>query len=125
MAATRRVELVSFVYPRTIAITRPNTNDTPGDRGYSGVTKANETPIVSGLPASIQLQSKGGAPLGGTPSDAFSMSRYAVMIPFAAAALGLIEERDIVTDDLGKRYQVVGAYWNSLGHNLSCTLLEA
>jgi hypothetical protein len=116
---------MSFLYPRTVAITRPNTNDTAGDRGYSGVTKAAETAIASGLPASIQLQSKGGTPEGGTPSDAFTMSRYAVMIPQSAAALGLIEERDIVTDDLNKRYQVVGAYWNSLGYNLSCTLLEA
>jgi hypothetical protein len=116
---------MSFLYPRVVAISRPNTNDTAGDRGYSGVTKTNETLIVTGLPASIQLQSKGGRPDAQVPSDAYSMSKFAIMIPFAAAALGLITERDIVTDDLGKRYQVVGTYWNSLGHNLSCTLLEA
>lgn len=116
---------MSFIYPRIISIRRPNTDSAVGAQPYSGTTQANETQIAADLPASIQLQSKGGTPEAGTPSDAFSMSRYAVMIPFFAAPLGLITERDIVVDDLGKRYQVVGAYWNSLGHNLSCTLLEA
>lgn len=116
---------MSFIYPRTIAISRPNTNDTPGDRGYSGVTKANETQIAAGLPASIQLDTKGGKPDGDVPSDAYGRSAYRIFIPQSAAALGLINERDIVTDDLGKRYQVVGDYWNSLGYNLACTLLEA
>lgn len=116
---------MSFLYPRTIAIRRAITNETPGSQPYSGTQEANETVIATVLPASIQLQSKGGTPEAGTPSDAFNMSRYAVMIPRAAAAIGLITERDIVVDDLGKRYQVVGAYWNSLGYNLACTLLEA
>lgn len=116
---------MSFIYPRTVALTRPPINDAPGDRGYSGVTKANETTIATGLPASIQLDTKSGKPDGDVPSDAYTRTAYRIFIPRRAAALGLINERDIVTDDLGKRYQVVGNYWNSLGYNLACTVLEA
>lgn len=116
---------MSFIYPRSISIRRPNANNAVGAQPYSGVIEANETVIATALPASIQLQSKGGTPEAGTPSDAFSMSRYNIMIPAASAALGLIADRDVVVDDLGERYQVVGNYWNSLGYNLSATRLEA
>lgn len=118
-------EMQQGVYPRTVAITRPNVNDTPGVRGYSGVTKANESPIASGLPASIQFLARLSKPLGGTPSDASDRGGFRILIPSTAAAEGLITERDIATDDLGKRYQVFVAWWDTLGYNLQCELLEA
>lgn len=115
---------MSFLYPRTVAITRPPVNDTPGDRGYSGLTEGSETPVASGLPASIQLASKGGSPDADVPADAYSRVTYDIFVPARAAALGLIDENDVATDDLGKRYQIIGAYWNSLGYNLTAVLLK-
>jgi hypothetical protein len=115
----------SFLYPRTVSVFRLQTNETPGAQPYSGTTKGAETLIVSGLPASIQFTRKSGSPLGGTPSDAPNKAGFNIMIPLSAAANGTITERDIIVDDLGKRYEVFGAYWNSLGFNLQTELLQA
>ena len=116
---------MSFVYPRVVSINRANTNETPGAQSYSGTTEAAETVILSSLPAAIQLQRKASTPIGGLPSDASNRAGFNVFIPKRAAALGLIKERDVVVDDLGNRYQVFGAYWNSLGYNLFTELLQA
>jgi hypothetical protein len=116
---------MSFIYPRTVAITRPNSQLGPGQQSYFAVTKANESAIASGLPASIQQVREPGSPEGKTPSDAPNRTVWSIFIPASYAALGLIEERDIITDDLAKRYVVIAAYWNSLGHRLRCELLEA
>jgi hypothetical protein len=115
---------MSFLYPRTLSIRRPRPNQTAGLQPYSGQSKAAEDVIATGLPASIQLNHKSGPPQGGTPSDAYNRSGYDILIPRGAAALGSICERDIVVDDLGKRYEVTGAYWNSLGYNLSAEMLQ-
>lgn len=116
---------MSFIYPRTVSISRPQTNETPGGQSYSGTTKAQESVILSDLPASIQFFSRLSMPLGKTPSDATDRAGWRILIPRSAAQNGQIAERDIVTDDLCKRYEVFGAYWNSLGHNLQCELLQA
>jgi hypothetical protein len=83
-----------------------------------------ETSIATGLPASIQLAKERGKPEANLPADG-GKTLWKVFIPLSAAALGLIESRDIIKDDLGTRYQVIGPYWNSLGHNLLCERLEA
>jgi hypothetical protein len=116
---------MGFLYPRTIAITRPDTDLTPGYApNYSGVEPANETAVASGLRASIQLKKGKGHPDPNLPADAAEKSFWTVFIPMGAAALGLIQTNDIVTDDLGVRYQVAGPYWNSLGHALLVERLE-
>jgi hypothetical protein len=115
---------MSFIYPRTIAVHRPNVNTTAGDRGYSGLTRTGEAVVLTGLPASIQRSKKGGTPDAGVPADAYGRTSYEVLIPRTAAALGQIVENDIIVDDLGNRYQVAGAYWNSLGFNLSADFLK-
>lgn len=116
---------MSFLYPRVVSVSRPKVDNSVGAQNYSGVTRGEEDPVVENLPASIQLQRRSGAPDGKTPSDAYARSGFNILIPLNACALGVITERDIITDDLGKRYQVIGAYWNSLGYNLSTELLEA
>lgn len=57
------------------------------------------------------------------PTDA-GKTDWAIFIPLSQAVRGLITEDDIVTDDLGKRYQVAAAWWDSLGYQLVCTLLQ-
>jgi hypothetical protein len=124
--APRPWETQQPMYPRLVAVTRPNTNDAPGDRGYSGVTKPDETAIASGLAASIQFTGRLSVPLGGTPSDATDRAGWRIIIPASVApADGTITERDIATDDLQRRYQVFAAWWDVLGFNLQVELLEA
>jgi hypothetical protein len=96
-----------------------------GVEPYGGITETNEKIIASGLPASIQQDRQRGTPLGRTPSDAPSRSGWVVFVPSNEAALGLVTERDIIVDDLGKRYMVIAAYWNSLGYKFITELLEA
>ena len=116
--------MTGFLYPRTVSIGRQLPVTGGGLQPYSGVQPSQETPVASGLPASIQLARDRGKSEANLPADA-GKTLWKIFIPKSAAALGLIQSRDIVTDDLGTRYQVVGPYWNSLGHNLLCERLEA
>jgi hypothetical protein len=115
---------LSFLYPRVIAITRPVTTSQAGIRPYSGVVAANETAVSSGIQCSIQYSRAGGQPATRLPGDAQQRSMWRVLIPLAALANGVINEHDIVTDDLGVRYQVTAPYWNSLGYNLLVERLD-
>jgi len=116
---------MSFLYPRVISITRPNPQTGVGAISYGGVEATNETAVAAGLPASIQLKKSGNRPDTGLPADAQNKTDWTVFIPAACAANGTINARDIVTDDLGVRYQVTAPYWNSLGYALLCERLEA
>lgn len=114
----------SFLYPRVVSVSRPTVQSSAGAQAYGGVSPVNETPIAANLPANIQLQKAIGGAEAGLPADT-SKARSWVFIPARAAANGLIAARDIVTDDLGVRYQVVYPGWNSLGHRLLAERLEA
>lgn len=116
---------MSFLYPRTVTVTRPGVQTGVGAVSYGGLQQSNETPVIAspGVPASIQLAKEHGKPDANLPADA-GKSNWKVFIPVYAAARGLIQTRDIITDDLGQRYQVIGPYWNSLGHNCICERLE-
>lgn len=115
---------MSFIYPRVVSISRPAAQTGVGAIGYGGQTKATETQVAQALPASIQAKKEGSRPDAGLPGDASKRTYWRVFIPAASLAKGQILARDIVTDDLGTRYQVLAPYWNSLGHNLMCELLE-
>lgn len=114
---------MSFLYPRTIAVSRPGTQPGVGAQGYGGELPSTETPIASGLPASIQFYKERGRNEAQLPGDV-GKTYDRILIPASAAALGLIMSRDIITDDLGLRYAVVKPYWNSLGYNLMVERLE-
>lgn len=117
---------MSFIYPRTIAITRPVENLAVGIQPYSGVQQATETPVVSGIPASVQAASGSARPRGGDlPASPPAPIQWNVFIPRGKVANGIIQDRDVVTDDLGDRYQVSAAYWNSMGWKLLTIRLEA
>jgi hypothetical protein len=115
---------MSFLYPRVVGITRPTQAMSPGINGYGGQVPSTETAVASGLPASIQYVKQRGPEEARLPGDSHK-TEWRVFIPLAAIARGLIETRDIVTDDAGQRYQVIAPYWDSLGYQLTCELLEA
>lgn len=115
---------MSFLYPRTVSVARPVQAAGVGAAAYGGQIAGTETPVVSGLPASIQIDRQGMRNAVGLPGDS-GLTRWLVFVPLDALALGVVRERDIVTDDLGNRYQVTAAYWNSLGHQLGAEKLQA
>lgn len=123
--ALRPWEMQQPIYPRTLTINRANTNETPGGQPYSGTQELNETTVIAGLPASIQFTGRLSTPLGGTPSGATDRAGYRILIPATSVSNGTITERDVAIDDLGKRYQIFAAWWDTLGYNLQAELLEA
>lgn len=117
---------MSFHYPRTITLRRPGAQAGHGKLGYGGATQGAETVVVAapGVPANIQLRREGQKDTTGLPGDG-TRPTYDVRIPRRRLALGIVQDRDIVVDDLGARYQVVGPYWDSLGYALRVELLAA
>jgi hypothetical protein len=115
-----------FLYPRVIAVTRPTAAPSAGDAGYLGLQQTSETTIATGIRASIQFDSHGARPVSDVPADSSGRSLWKVFIPLSAGiANGTIQKNDILTDDLGNRYQVEAPYWNSLGWNLRAESLKA
>jgi hypothetical protein len=110
---------MSFLYPRTIAITRPTQAGTVGAVGYGGQVPSTEEPVADGIAASIQLKKDGRSPRAALPGDAH-LTEWRIMFK---GARDLVQARDVITDDLGVRYQVQAPYWNSLGFNCLCERL--
>lgn len=114
----------NFIWPHTIAITRAPAQSGVGAVAYGGGVQSNEVTVLSGLPASIQRIKGSGKNSVGLPADV-SLSRWRIFTPpRAGVSAGAVRERDVVTDELGRRYAVVVAYWNSLGLSLEAELLE-
>jgi hypothetical protein len=102
---------VSFFYPRVINISRQNANSAIGAQPYSGLSASNETVVASGIEARIQIQRQGSWPVAKLAGDAVGESVYRILFK---SADGLVQDRDIITDDLGKRYQVVQFQWQPM-----------
>lgn len=114
----------TFIYPRTVSVRRPQHAVTAGAGAYSQVRKVPTVEILTGLPASIQLDRTGQRPDERLPADAVGKATWKVFIPLEYAALGTIQSRDVIVDDLGIAYQVVAPYWNSLGFNCRAQVEE-
>lgn len=113
----------SFLYPRTIKVTRQNVPTASGGAvGYGGDQPANEIVIMTGIVAAVQSDRIGKSDPSNLPASSL-LPQYKILIPSASAALGTINKNDIVTDDLGIRYQVSDPYWTPLGYQLRATLM--
>jgi hypothetical protein len=116
---------MSFLYDRIITITRAAAQTGAGLQAYGGDVEANETVILAGQAAAVQAMRQGMANKPGLPLD----TRMAEWRIYFRMALGfdatLVQDRDFVTDDLGRRFQVVSAYPNPMGWRLSCQRMEA
>jgi hypothetical protein len=115
---------LSFLYPRTVQISRPNSDNAAGVQPYAGVVETNETVIATGLPASIQATMAGAKNPSGVPAAGAKTNWY-VFIPAFACARGTVLQDDVVTDDLGERYQVASNFWDSLGYRLTVEKMQA
>lgn len=112
---------MSFMYPRVIAVTRPQQASTPGyTDDYGGLDPSKETPVLSGVPANIQLDRQGQDNRTKLPAD----GKATLWRVFFKGANGVLQNHDVITDDLGARYQVLAPYWNSMGYNALVERLE-
>jgi hypothetical protein len=113
--------MANFLYPRTISISRPNPNTGIGAQPYGALQETNETTIATGIAAKIQIDRQGTKPVTALPGDAAGQSIWNIMFE---AANGLVQDRDIITDDLSHRYQVISAYWGPMVTTCRCQILE-
>lgn len=117
---------MSWIYPRTISISRQPVQTGGGVQPYGGMNPADEQVIFSDLSASIQQTSTSARPDPSLPADARSRSIWRVLMPRSSGVTaGSVLRGDIVTDEAGQRYQVWAPYVNSLGPNLLVERLEA
>lgn len=112
---------MSFLYPRTVQISRPNTDATLGAQPYSGLRSDNETVIASNVPAHIQIDRQNPASPTKLPSDPISLPAYKIIVKVAR---GLVKRGDVITDDIGNRYQVISPDWGPLVTTCRAQLLE-
>ena len=113
---------MSFLYPRTVTITRAGAAVSVGLQGYQGITRASETAILTNVACAIQYKGTASQPLAGLPADIRAKSVWEIKIP--GQAVGVVQDRDVATDDANQRYQVTAIYWTPLGLQLYCEKLE-
>lgn len=116
---------MSFLFPRTVTITRPAHHTAgAGAGGYGGQDRDEETTVATGKPASIQAKGTGRANPTDLPGDS-SPFRWVILIPNSAAIPeGAVLDGDFVTDDKGRRFRVSANYFHSMGWTLQCEIME-
>jgi hypothetical protein len=106
---------------RTISISRPQAQSGMGAQSYSGMTSANEIPIVTGVPCSILQGTKGEKNETALPGDTRS-PWWTILLP---ASVGRIMLGDLLIDDLGQRYVVSSPELTALGWRLTAMMAMA
>lgn len=111
---------MSFMFPRTISVRRPNNNVSPvvGAVGYGGADPAQETVIISNLSAAIDFDRFGRQDPGNLPTDSKLPFYIVSMPPNQGVTVSTISQNDVVVDDLGRRYQVTGQTYTAIGVQL-------
>lgn len=119
---------MSFLYPRIVTISRPDGTTGIGALPYQGLDPTQETVLFTNIAASIQHKGST-AQHAGIPADAKATPVWEIIfsplaVPLATSGNQSIIERDVITDDMGNRYQVAAAYWNSFGYQCECEKLQ-
>lgn len=106
---------------RTISIGRVTPPAGVGAQSYSGITAANSTPYVSGVPCSILQGTKGEKSVVSLPGD----TREPWWIMLMPASVGTVKYGDLVIDDLARRYVVSSAELTDLGYRITAMMALA
>lgn len=102
---------MSFLYPRTITITRA-AYKTDSDEGLH----QGEAKVLGPVPANIQLKRDRAAQPISYPAPTNSTVATPTWVIFFQGPNGAVEKGDKILDDLGRSYEVDAPYWNSLGY---------
>lgn len=116
---------MSGLYDRTIMVTRAPEEGGPGLQGYGGDVVAEETVIARDIPGAIHARKIGRANRPGLPLDS-NMTEWSILARLTPGFDPmLIQDRDFVTDDLGRRFQVISSHETLFGFELACLKMEA
>lgn len=115
------------LYARVLTFKRPAAEPASGAVAYQGVNEASETTIASGIRANVEISSSGrNSASGGLPGDSPGPIKWTIALPpNVAPTLPLIMERDVIYDDLGRRFQVSGYEPTAVGARIDCVRLMA
>lgn len=70
---------MSFIYPRTINITRPAAQSSVGLQGYGGQAATTETVVASGISAAVQFKRASGSPTTKLPGDSARLGYWEIL----------------------------------------------
>ena len=112
---------MSFLFPRVISITRPAADAGVGSQGYSGVRQSTETSRFTDVPAHIEADRQGTAPDARLPADAAGLSIWKIIFKLP---LGSVQTGDIITSEIGDRYQVISPDWGPLTTTCRCQIMQ-
>lgn len=111
--------IVMIECPRSVSLSRQSAVSGVGAVAYSGIIAPST--LVTLWPASLLIASSGG-PAAGLPGDSNEASWRALLpVTFPVEP----ESTDILTDDLGRRFEVTGAELTDLGWRLSANEIHA
>lgn len=102
-------------------VSRTRAPSSVGQNPYSGATAQNQTPVMTGWPASLVMSNKARMPEAGLPMDMPS-PMFEILLPAIAGAD--IRSGDFVADDNNpaRRYIVAGSELSALGWRVSARL---
>ena len=110
-----------FLFPRIISITRPSPDSGIGAQGYGGVRESTETSLFANIPAHIEADRQGTAPDAKLPADAAGQSIWKIIFKLP---LGSVQTGDIITSEIGDRYQVIASDWGPLVTTCRCQIQQ-
>ena len=130
---------MSLLYNRIVAVHRQDTNAANqqgqqqlGMVGYSGredapapADVAGEFVLFTNLPAYIRLKRSGRTHSLPLPADSTDKPIWDIGIRATDLPQYSIRDRDIIVDDEGYRYMVIGNYWTFRGYQIETIRLEA
>jgi hypothetical protein len=112
------------MYARRIKIERPDLTTGEGAIGYGGLTRAKLSTIFTDIHASVQARNSGKANTVHLPADT-PVAEWRVMVKRGQLADGDVRNKDVITDDLGRRFEVKSDYCHGMGMTLTVDRLEA
>ena len=106
--------------PNTISIERPTGPSGFGATSYSNTDAT--SPVAANVPAYITVKKEVGSPPAKLPGDASRRTYWRIVCYLPE---NTIQDRDVLVDELGNRYQVTANNRGLLGYDILCERLEA
>lgn len=107
----------------TFSVWRDNAQEEVGAVGFSGVSPANEKPMVYAFPGAMQWTRVGAHPVADLPSDLMRKGGWLFFLPTIPNVT--LKERDVISDDQGRRFLAMSVYLSDLGYRILAEMLEA
>lgn len=107
---------------RIVSVFRPQQQSGVGAQGYGGNTALNETPLITGYPASVTTGPRADKSMVSLPGDA-KTPYWSILLPVLPGGV-VLKGNDAITDDLDRRYVISSPELSDLGWRINATQAE-